>query len=170
MVATLALGHPIFHYDGDFDARLAVRNLYLEERDLGLEGLSLWMGSRMLRGDDIYLLDFWPLDNLNTVGGGVRYDVCGSHDEPAPEDQATGEGEAHGERPQVSELPPPWCTGVQLHGGLGVSRELGIEYVARMVRIWRILEGPSEIHRWLVARQILRSKKPYNPFIMAREG
>jgi maltoporin len=26
----------------------------------------------MYRGDDIYLLDWWPLDNLNTVGGGVR--------------------------------------------------------------------------------------------------
>ena len=23
--------------------------------------------------DDIYLLDFWPLDNLNTIGGGVGY-------------------------------------------------------------------------------------------------
>jgi len=58
---------------------------------------------------------------------------------------------------------------IQLHGGLGVSRELGIEYVARMVRIWRILEGPSEIHRWLVARQILRSKKPYDPFIVEKD-
>jgi hypothetical protein len=28
----------------------------------------------MYRGDDIYLLDFWPLDNLNTLGGGARYD------------------------------------------------------------------------------------------------
>jgi maltoporin len=27
----------------------------------------------MYRGDDIYLLDFWPLDNLNTVGGGAIY-------------------------------------------------------------------------------------------------
>jgi (R)-benzylsuccinyl-CoA dehydrogenase/naphthyl-2-methylsuccinyl-CoA dehydrogenase len=58
---------------------------------------------------------------------------------------------------------------IQLHGGLGVSRELGIEYVARMVRIWRILEGPSEIHRWLIARQILRSKKPYDPFIVEKD-
>jgi (R)-benzylsuccinyl-CoA dehydrogenase/naphthyl-2-methylsuccinyl-CoA dehydrogenase len=58
---------------------------------------------------------------------------------------------------------------IQLHGGLGVSRELGIEYVARMVRIWRILEGPSEIHRWLVARQILRAKKPYDPFIVEKD-
>mgnify|MGYP007120773071 CR=1 FL=1 len=27
----------------------------------------------MLRGDDIYLLDWWPLDNLNTMGAGVGY-------------------------------------------------------------------------------------------------
>ena len=58
---------------------------------------------------------------------------------------------------------------MQVHGGLGVSHELGIEYVARMVRIWRILEGPSEIHRWLIARQILREKKIYNPFIVATD-
>ncbi len=57
---------------------------------------------------------------------------------------------------------------IQIHGGLGVSHELGIEYVARMVRIWRILEGPSEIHRWLIARQILRQKKPFNPFVLEK--
>jgi len=57
---------------------------------------------------------------------------------------------------------------IQVHGGLGVSHELGIEYVARMVRIWRILEGPSEIHRWLVARQILRQKKPFDPFVLEK--
>jgi len=27
----------------------------------------------MYRGDDIYLLDFWPLDEQNTVGGGADY-------------------------------------------------------------------------------------------------
>ncbi len=74
-VATLALGHPVFHYDGDFDAQFAVRNLYMEEKDLGLKGLSMWAGSRMQRGDDIYLLDYWPLDNLNTLGGGLRYEA-----------------------------------------------------------------------------------------------
>ncbi len=57
---------------------------------------------------------------------------------------------------------------IQIHGGLGVSHELGIEYVARMVRIWRILEGPSEIHRWLIARQILKQKKPFNPFVLEK--
>ncbi len=58
---------------------------------------------------------------------------------------------------------------IQMHGGLGVSHELGIEYVARMVRVWRILEGPSEIHRWSIARQLLKEKKSYNPFIVAKD-
>ncbi|WP_026842284.1 acyl-CoA dehydrogenase family protein [Citrifermentans bremense] len=56
---------------------------------------------------------------------------------------------------------------IQIHGGVGVSHELGIEYVARHVRLWRIVEGPSEVHRWLIARQLLKEKKPYNPFIVA---
>lgn len=73
IVATLATAAPIFHYDARFDAKFAMRNLYLEETGLGLEGLSIWAGSRMYRGDDIYVLDWWPLDNLNTVGGGAAY-------------------------------------------------------------------------------------------------
>jgi maltoporin len=72
VVSTLAIGDPIFHQNGKFDAKLAVRNLYLEERGIGSDRVSLWIGSRMYRGDDAYLLDWWPMDNLNTVGGGVR--------------------------------------------------------------------------------------------------
>lgn len=72
-VITLAFQNPMFHYSGKFDAALGVRNLYIEAADLGVKGLRVWMGSRMYRGDDIYLLNFWPLDNLNTVGGGVGY-------------------------------------------------------------------------------------------------
>lgn len=58
---------------------------------------------------------------------------------------------------------------IQVHGGVGLSRELGIEYVARMVRIWRILEGPSEIHRWTLGRSLLKQKKPYDPFILEKD-
>ncbi len=75
LVVTLAVADPFFHYNGDFAVQMAVRNLYIEERDLMLKGLSFWAGSRMYRGDDIYLLDWWPLDNLNTIGAGVRYDA-----------------------------------------------------------------------------------------------
>lgn len=57
---------------------------------------------------------------------------------------------------------------MQIHGGVGMSRELGIEYVYRMVRVWRIVEGASEIHRWTLARQLLHQKKPYNTFVVAK--
>lgn len=73
MVMTVAFANPIFHYNGNFDAGLAIRNLYIEAADIGVKGLRVWMGSRMYRGDDIYLLNFWALDNLNTMGGGVGY-------------------------------------------------------------------------------------------------
>jgi maltoporin len=73
VVATLAMNADLFHYTGEFTSRFGIRNLYAESEDVFLPGLQLWAGSRMYRGDDIYLLDYWPLDNLNTLGGGVIY-------------------------------------------------------------------------------------------------
>lgn len=73
IVATLAYGGPLFHYDGEFEERIAIRNLFVEASNLFTPGFSIWGGSRMVRGDDVYLLNFWPLDNLNLVGGGLRY-------------------------------------------------------------------------------------------------
>lgn len=52
---------------------------------------------------------------------------------------------------------------IQLHGGMGLSRELGIEYVARMVRVWRIIEGASEIHRVSIAKKLLKDGRTYDP-------
>jgi hypothetical protein len=70
VVATLALFAPFFHFTGQVDQMLAVRNLYAQ----GTIGkLNIWIGSRMYRGDDIYLLNWWPLDNQNTLGGGAGY-------------------------------------------------------------------------------------------------
>lgn len=73
IVTTLALAPPLFHGTGSFNTNIGIRNLYIEESGLGSKRLRVWAGSRMYRGDDIYLLDFWPLDNLNTVGGGASY-------------------------------------------------------------------------------------------------
>jgi maltoporin len=70
VVATLAFFPPFFHFDGRAAQSLGVRNLYAEG-SVG-DAFSAWVGSRMYRGDDIYLLNFWPLDDLNTVGGGAR--------------------------------------------------------------------------------------------------
>lgn len=72
-LVTPALSGDLFHYTGAFDASLAIRNLYAQADDFGVKGLGVWAGSRMYRGDDVYLLDFWPLDNLNTLGGGAHW-------------------------------------------------------------------------------------------------
>lgn len=53
---------------------------------------------------------------------------------------------------------------IQVHGGMGLARESGIEYVARMVRVWRVLEGPSEIHRTSIAKKLLEDGRPYDSF------
>ena len=45
---------------------------------------------------------------------------------------------------------------VQIHGGMGYMRELGIETTYRDVRIVRIYEGTSEIQRNIIAGQLLR--------------
>lgn len=58
---------------------------------------------------------------------------------------------------------------IQLYGGMGLARETGLEYVARMVRIWRVLEGPSEIHRVSIAKKLLKDQKTYSPHIAAKE-
>ncbi|MFO0574421.1 MAG: carbohydrate porin [Polyangia bacterium] len=70
-----AFAGDLFHYTGSFSQNFAIRNAYAEVENLGVRGLSLWAGSRMYRGDDVYLFDFWPLDNLNTVGGGANYAI-----------------------------------------------------------------------------------------------
>jgi (R)-benzylsuccinyl-CoA dehydrogenase len=49
---------------------------------------------------------------------------------------------------------------IQLFGGMGVSKDLPLEYMARACRVWRIFEGPSEVHRWFIARDLLRSGMP----------
>jgi acyl-CoA dehydrogenase len=45
---------------------------------------------------------------------------------------------------------------VQIHGGMGYMREMGIETTYRDVRIVRIYEGTSEIQRNIIAGQLLR--------------
>src|SRR5918993_561818 len=45
---------------------------------------------------------------------------------------------------------------VQIHGGMGYMREMGIETTFRDARIVRIYEGTSEIQRNIIAGQLLR--------------
>jgi (R)-benzylsuccinyl-CoA dehydrogenase len=49
---------------------------------------------------------------------------------------------------------------IQLFGGMGLSKELPLEYISRLCRVYRIVEGPSEVHRWVVARDLLKNGMP----------
>jgi (R)-benzylsuccinyl-CoA dehydrogenase len=49
---------------------------------------------------------------------------------------------------------------LQAHGGMGVAKEMPIEFFYRLCRIWRIVEGPSEVHRHVVARNRLKNVRP----------
>lgn len=47
---------------------------------------------------------------------------------------------------------------MQAYGGYGMSRDLPLEFLYRTVRMHRIYEGPTEIHRWQVAKHLLRGR------------
>ncbi len=47
---------------------------------------------------------------------------------------------------------------VQLHGGLGVTRDHPVERLYREVRALRIYEGASEVQRVIIARQLLEAR------------
>ncbi|HVX99116.1 MAG TPA: acyl-CoA dehydrogenase family protein [Pseudorhodoplanes sp.] len=46
--------------------------------------------------------------------------------------------------------------GIQVFGGMGYSRDLPLERIARDARVTRIYDGTSEIHRMLIARSVLK--------------
>ena len=48
---------------------------------------------------------------------------------------------------------------VQIHGGLGYSRDLPIERYYRDARIYRIYDGTSEIHRTVIARALSKGEE-----------
>lgn len=44
----------------------------------------------------------------------------------------------------------------QLCGGLGVTADLPVARIAREIRPFRIYDGPSEVHRWSIAKRAVR--------------
>lgn len=46
---------------------------------------------------------------------------------------------------------------IQTFGAYGVSKTVPLEYIYRVSRHFRIIEGTSEIHRWIVARDLIKN-------------
>ena len=44
---------------------------------------------------------------------------------------------------------------LQVFGGRGYARDSPIQSFFRQVRLWRIGHGTAEIHRWMIARDLL---------------
>jgi acyl-CoA dehydrogenase len=49
---------------------------------------------------------------------------------------------------------------IQIHGALGVSTDLPLESMYTRARASRLYDGPDEVHKVTVARQVLRGYKP----------
>jgi acyl-CoA dehydrogenase len=48
---------------------------------------------------------------------------------------------------------------IQVHGGLGLTKELPLEWWYRQLRSLRITEGATEVLRWRMAQHIIQSRK-----------
>jgi acyl-CoA dehydrogenase len=48
---------------------------------------------------------------------------------------------------------------MQVFGGMGMTKELPLQQMANQTRLARVYEGPNEIHRWVVARELLGLKR-----------
>jgi alkylation response protein AidB-like acyl-CoA dehydrogenase len=48
---------------------------------------------------------------------------------------------------------------MQMFGGMGMTRELPLYLMSAKLRTMRIYDGPSEIHNWVVARNLLGTKE-----------
>ncbi|GGC41292.1 putative acyl-CoA dehydrogenase [Novosphingobium marinum] len=52
---------------------------------------------------------------------------------------------------------------VQVMGGTGVTEETIVEQVFREIRAFRIYDGPTEVHKWSLAKKIKKQWKRENP-------
>ena len=48
---------------------------------------------------------------------------------------------------------------MQCFGAMGVTKELPLQLMANYIRTMRIYDGPTEIHNWVVARNLLGSRR-----------
>jgi acyl-CoA dehydrogenase len=44
---------------------------------------------------------------------------------------------------------------MQTFGAMGMTKEMPLQLMASHARTMRIYDGPSEVHRWVVARNLL---------------
>jgi acyl-CoA dehydrogenase len=48
---------------------------------------------------------------------------------------------------------------MQTYGAMGMTKELPLQLMAAKLRTMRIYDGPTEVHKWVVARNLLGAKR-----------
>jgi len=48
---------------------------------------------------------------------------------------------------------------MQLHGAMGMTKELPLQLMSTKLRTMRIYDGPTEVHKWVVARNLLGGRR-----------
>jgi acyl-CoA dehydrogenase len=51
---------------------------------------------------------------------------------------------------------------IQVHGSLGYTTDLPLESMYRHARAARIYDGPDEVHKVTIARQVLKGYEPHD--------
>ena len=61
-------------------------------------------------------------------------------------------------------------TAIQLHGALGYSRDLPLAGWYTGIRSQRLVDGPDEVHRWTVGRNVIKAYQQYGTTASAAGG
>ena len=48
---------------------------------------------------------------------------------------------------------------MQTFGAMGMTKELPLQQMSAKLRVMRIYEGPTEVHKWVVARNLLGGRR-----------
>jgi acyl-CoA dehydrogenase len=48
---------------------------------------------------------------------------------------------------------------MQAFGAMGVTKEMPLHLMAQRIRVMRVYEGPSEVHRMSIAKKILKEAR-----------
>jgi acyl-CoA dehydrogenase len=61
-------------------------------------------------------------------------------------------------------------TAIQLHGALGFSQDTPLAAWYTQVRSQRLVDGPDEVHKWKVGRNVIKAFREHGTTALAAGG
>ena len=142
--------------------RLNIRRIEMGARCVGMarRALSMMIGhvkERVTFGQklsDRQAIQWWIAD------GATRIHACRLMVQAAARTMDTG-GDVRQEASMIKVFGTEMATDIidqamQAFGAMGMTKELPLQQLANMIRVMRIYEGPTEVHRMALARRVLK--------------